>query len=149
MITLFCFFNDPSTTEIYTLALHDALPIYGWDERNGGNVSLRLTDADLQDFNDINEVHRVLDLGFDAQKLAGQYFLVTGTGRYFRNVIDQPNLDLGLIRISQDGQKGELMWGFEDGGQPTSEFPSHLMSHIARLQFDSHQRVVIDRKSVV
>lgn len=116
---------------------------HGWDERNGGNVSLRLTDADLQDFNDINEVHRVLDLGFDAQKLAGQYFLVTGTGRYFRNVIDQSNLDLGLIRISQDGQKGELMWGFEDGGQPTSEFPSHLMSHIARLQFDSHQRVVM------
>src|SRR5687768_17758869 len=29
----FFFFNDPSTTEIYTLSLHDALPIYGywWD----------------------------------------------------------------------------------------------------------------------
>src|SRR5205807_5545091 len=25
---LFFFFNDPSTTEIYTLSLHDALPIY-------------------------------------------------------------------------------------------------------------------------
>src|SRR5688572_14791654 len=23
------FFNDPATTEIYTLSLHDALPIYG------------------------------------------------------------------------------------------------------------------------
>ena len=22
-----CFFNDPATTEIYTLSLHDALPI--------------------------------------------------------------------------------------------------------------------------
>src|SRR5438046_10645238 len=31
-ITLF-FFNDPSTTEIYTLSLHDALPISG----RGGN----------------------------------------------------------------------------------------------------------------
>ena len=29
MITYcFFFFNDPATTEIYTLALHDALPIY-------------------------------------------------------------------------------------------------------------------------
>src|SRR5207253_10554487 len=27
--TLF-FFNDPATTEIYTLSLHDALPISGW-----------------------------------------------------------------------------------------------------------------------
>src|SRR5256885_12060541 len=28
MITLFFFFNDTATTEIYTLSLHDALPIY-------------------------------------------------------------------------------------------------------------------------
>lgn len=116
---------------------------HGWDERNGGNVSLRLTTDDLKEFSNIDKVKRVLDLGFDAKKLAGQYFLVTGTGRYFRNVIDQPQLDLGLVRISDDGQKGELMWGFEDGGQPTSEFPSHLMSHIACLQFDSQQRVVM------
>src|SRR5439155_25722318 len=27
-ITLLFFFNDPATTEIYTLSLHDALPIY-------------------------------------------------------------------------------------------------------------------------
>src|SRR2546422_1587107 len=28
MIRLFFFFNDTATTEIYTLSLHDALPIY-------------------------------------------------------------------------------------------------------------------------
>src|SRR5437868_15430086 len=27
---LFFFFNDPATTEIYTLSLHDALPISQW-----------------------------------------------------------------------------------------------------------------------
>src|SRR5258708_24767096 len=27
---LLFFFNDTATTEIYTLSLHDALPIYGW-----------------------------------------------------------------------------------------------------------------------
>src|SRR2546430_16347325 len=27
----FFFFNDTATTEIYTLSLHDALPIYGFD----------------------------------------------------------------------------------------------------------------------
>ena len=27
-MSLFFFFNDPATTEIYTLSLHDALPIY-------------------------------------------------------------------------------------------------------------------------
>src|SRR6185312_17381839 len=32
MIYIFFFFNDTATTEIYTLSLHDALPIsgYGW-----------------------------------------------------------------------------------------------------------------------
>src|SRR5437588_12888687 len=28
IIYVFLFFNDPATTEIYTLSLHDALPIY-------------------------------------------------------------------------------------------------------------------------
>src|SRR2546428_4112935 len=33
----FFFFNDTATTEIYTLSLHDALPIFG---RRGGGVLL-------------------------------------------------------------------------------------------------------------
>src|SRR3989442_5491561 len=33
-ISLFFFFNDTATTEIYTLSLHDALPIYA-DPRDG------------------------------------------------------------------------------------------------------------------
>src|SRR5438309_4510743 len=28
LVLFFFFFNDPATTEIYTLSLHDALPIY-------------------------------------------------------------------------------------------------------------------------
>src|SRR5205809_7630757 len=30
------FFNDPATTEIYTLSLHDALPISSWRRPCGG-----------------------------------------------------------------------------------------------------------------
>src|SRR3712207_6952600 len=33
MITVFLFFNDTATTEIYTLSLHDALPIFGLQHR--------------------------------------------------------------------------------------------------------------------
>src|SRR5256885_6127918 len=32
---LFFFFNDTATTEIYTLSLHDALPIFHWLEESG------------------------------------------------------------------------------------------------------------------
>src|SRR3990170_6558739 len=31
----FFFFNDTATTEIYTLSLHDALPIYAWPFEQG------------------------------------------------------------------------------------------------------------------
>src|SRR5256885_14717218 len=35
---LFFFFNDTATTEIYTLSLHDALPIFVWtDDQGAGN----------------------------------------------------------------------------------------------------------------
>src|SRR5438477_2241601 len=37
--SLFFFFNDTATTEIYTLSLHDALPISG---RKSGRVQARL-----------------------------------------------------------------------------------------------------------
>src|SRR3712207_7388060 len=36
--TIFFFFNDTATTEIYTLSLHDALPIYPHPERKHDHV---------------------------------------------------------------------------------------------------------------
>src|SRR3712207_9448363 len=39
---LFFFFNDTATTEIYTLSLHDALPIYQLVEPQAGDVALAL-----------------------------------------------------------------------------------------------------------
>src|SRR3712207_9544719 len=41
-MVVFCFFNDTATTEIYTLSLHDALPIFV--DRVGGDVELRIDD---------------------------------------------------------------------------------------------------------
>src|SRR2546426_363651 len=44
--SLFFFFNDTATTEIYTLSLHDALPIYSsiaLDEKEHATVPLTLT----------------------------------------------------------------------------------------------------------
>lgn len=113
-----------------------------WDERNGGNVSYRLTREEVAPFEDVHDVKSSHPLGFDAKVLAGHYYLVTGTGRYFRNIRSQPHLDLGLVQISEDGQTYDIVWGFEDGGRPTSEFASHLMSHIERLKVNPDQRVV-------
>src|SRR2546429_6556429 len=41
----FFFFNDTATTEIYTLSLHDALPIYCHEQSYGSHWSLRLREV--------------------------------------------------------------------------------------------------------
>ena len=115
----------------------------GWDERNGGNISYLLDEAEVAEYLDLNQVIRTIPTGLDAAPLAGRYFIVTGSGKYFKNVEYDPALNLGVIRISADGATAELLWGFSDGGRFTSEMPAHLMSHMARLQVDPENRVVM------
>lgn len=115
----------------------------GWDERNGGNVSLLLDESEVAQYLNPNKVIRTIPIGFDASELSGKIFLVTGTGKYFKNVEDDPENNLGIIRIASDGKTAELLWGYADGGRFTSELPAHLMSHIARLKVNPKNRVVM------
>lgn len=115
----------------------------GWDERNGGNISYLIPEEEVRPYLDLSQVIRTIPMDFDGSDLAGKIFLVTGTGKYFKNVIDDPANNLGLIRIAEDGKALDLLWGYEDGGKPTSELPAHLMSHIERLKADPEHRVVM------
>ncbi len=115
----------------------------GWDERNGGNISWMLEEKDVAEYLDVNDIIRIIPIGFDASALAGKIFIVTGSGKYFKNVVNDPALNLGIVRIAADGVNAELLWGFNDGGRFTSEMPAHLMSHIARLSVDPENRVVM------
>ena len=115
----------------------------GWDERNGGNISYLLTEEEVKAVLDTDKVIRLIPLGFDAKELAGKYFLVSGTGKYFKNFVGDPENNVGVFRISTDGQDAELLWGYADGGRFTSELPAHLMSHIARLRVDPTNRVIM------
>lgn len=115
----------------------------GWDERNGGNISYMLDENVVGEYLDLNHVIRTIPIGFDARELSGRIFIVTGTGRYFKNVEKDPENNLGIIRIGEDGITAELLWGYKDGGRFTSELPAHLMSHIARLKVDPENRVIM------
>ena len=105
---------------------------HGWDERNGGNVSLLLEESQVNDYVD-GAVLREIPTGFSCPELDGKYFLVTGTGKYFKNVQYAPEINLGLVRLTDGGETAQLLWGFADGGKFTSEFPAHMMSHPANL----------------
>ena len=115
----------------------------GWDERNGGNISVLLDSDEVGEYLDLNTVIRTIPTGFDATALIGKIFIVTGTGKYFKNVMDDPETNLGIIRIAQDGTTAELLWGYKDGGKFTSELPAHLMSHMARLAVNPNNRVIM------
>ena len=86
---------------------------------------------------------REIPTGFRADALIGKIFIVTGTGKYFKNVKADPENNLGIIRIAEDGTTAQLLWGYKDGGRFTSELPAHLMSHMARLSVDKENRVII------
>lgn len=115
----------------------------GWDERNGGNISCLLDEEELSPYLDTEACLRKIPMGFDGKALAGRYFVLTGTGKYFKNIESDPETNLGIIKISENGKDAELLWGFKDGGSFTSELPAHLMSHAARLSVDPKHRVVM------
>ena len=115
----------------------------GWDERNGGNISYMLDEAEVEQYLDLDSVIRTIPTGFDAKPLIGKIFIVTGTGKYFKNVESDPENNLGIIRIAKDGTTAELLWGYKNGGKFTSELPAHLMSHMARLSVNPENRVII------
>ncbi len=115
----------------------------GWDERNGGNISYMLEEEEVAEYLDIDKAIRQIPLGFHAAALKGKIFIVTGTGKYFKNVDGDPENNLGIIRIAEDGCTANLLWGYKDGGKFTSELPAHLMSHMARLAQDPDNRIIM------
>ena len=57
----------------------------GYDERNGGNISMIIDEDEYRDYI-TGDVIRTIPLNFTANELIGKTFLVTGTGKYFKNI---------------------------------------------------------------
>ena len=101
----------------------------GWHERNGGNLSYRMKDEDVAAVKEfLSEDGEWKEIGTEVPGLANEYFMVTGSGKYFRNVIIDPGDSIGIIKVDETGTKYQIQWGFVNGGRPTSELPSHLMN---------------------
>ncbi len=67
-------------------------------------------------------------------ELAGATFLVTGSGRRLREIIDDPTANIACIVVNADGKTGKLFTShhrrFE---RVTSEFNSHLAVHYDQM----------------
>ncbi|MBD5529109.1 MAG: rhamnulose-1-phosphate aldolase [Lachnospiraceae bacterium] len=116
----------------------------GWHERNGGNLSYRMKEEEAESVREeLQTGGEWREIGTSVPGLAGQYFLVTGSGKYFRNVILDPEDSLAIVELDDKGERYRICWGLVNGGRPTSELPSHLMNHEVKMQATGGRHRVI------
>lgn len=115
-----------------------------WHERNGGNLSYRIKPEEVEQVRPFfTEPQEFRPIGTSVPGLAGEYFMVTGSGKYFRNVILDPADTSAIIEIDAAGENYRIVWGLVNGGKPTSELPSHLMNHeVKKKATDGAHRVI-------
>lgn len=107
----------------------------GWHERNGGNLTYRMMPEEVESVREcFTDAHPFQPIGVTVENLAGEYFLVTGSGKFMRNVVLAPQDNIAIAEIDEKGENYRVVWGLEKGGRPTSEFPSHLMNHSVKKE---------------
>ena len=105
------FFNDTATTEIYTLSLHDALPIY--TETDKAHFGLEVKGGAFL----IDNVALLLDAGATWQGGGTDVYTLGVGGRYYFNKIGVfLGADVNLNRYNWDGgDKTRFGFGMEGG----------------------------------
>ena len=76
--------------------------LQGWHERNGGNLTYRMKEeevAQCRPFFD-PQPREWVNMGVQADNLAGEYFITTGSGKFFRNVEPDPVHSIGIVNHS-------------------------------------------------
>ena len=73
-------------------------------------------------------------VGASVPALSGEYFMVSGSGRFMRNMILEPETNCCIIEVDQTGENYRICWGLVKGGMPTSELPTHLMNHEVKMK---------------
>ena len=67
-------------------------------------------------------------------ELAGATFLVTGSGRRLREIIDEPTANIACIVVNDDGATGKLFTSYDRRFEHvTTEFNSHLAVHYNQI----------------
>ena len=108
--------------------------LQGWHERNGGNLTYRMTEREVEAARPFfySMPSSWVSMGVQADNLRGAFFATTGAGRYLRNVQLDPAFNVGIVEVNGAGDAWRIVWGLRDGGRPTSEFASHFLNHSVR-----------------
>lgn len=117
----------------------------GWHERNGGNLTYRMRGEEVAECRPYfrKEPGWWVPMGVQADNLKGEYFISTGSGKFLQNVSMEPQNNICIVEINENGDSYRIVWGLENGGRPTSEFPTHFMNHSVRKRVtDGANRVI-------
>lgn len=115
-----------------------------WHERNGGNLSYRMKAEELESVKEeLSWEKPWMPIGTKVPGLKGEYFLMTGSGKYFRNMALDPASNICVVEVDDTGENYRICWGLTKGGRPTSELPSHLMNHEVKKQVSGGRHRVI------
>ena len=116
----------------------------GWHERNGGNFTYWIKPEELdQILNDLSQEGTWFPIGCNVSSLANEYFLISGTGKYFHNMEKDTENCAGIIQVDESGDRYRICWGFSNGGRPTSELPTHLMNMAVKKELTKGKNRVI------
>jgi rhamnulose-1-phosphate aldolase len=116
----------------------------GWHERNGGNLSYRIKTEEIESVKALLDFSKeFVPIGATVKNLKNEYFLVSGSGKYFANIKGDEINNIAIIEIDDSGEKYRILWGLESGGRPTSELPAHLMNHSVKKDATNGEHRVI------
>ena len=99
----------------------------GWAERNGGNITVNVTEHIDDEIRKMPAIGPVTPIGMTLPNLKGTYFYCKGTNRRMRDLARWPMDNGSIIRITDDCAHYEII--ADNLVKPTSELPSHLAVH--------------------
>ena len=105
----------------------------GWHERNGGNLSYRIKDEEIKEVaSELKTDRPWQSIGTSVPKLAKEYFLVSGSGKYMRNVPLCPEENICIVELDDKGEnyivfrhKNETALVFVGGGIWSNDMDDH------------------------
>lgn len=121
--------NNPALSAEINLVAEAADYLWqkGWAERNGGNITVNITDNVDSALKDKEPIAGPFPIGSTLPHLKGCWFFCKGTNRRMRDLARWPMDNGSIIRICDDCASYEIV--ADNPVKPTSELPSHLAVH--------------------
>ena len=113
----------------------------GWAERNGGNITVNVTDLVDDEIRQMPTISEVIQIGVTLPALKGCYFYCKGTGKRMRDLARWPMDNGSIIRILDDCASYVII--ADNPVMPTSELPSHLTVHANLIEKGSNYKATV------